>query len=320
MKTPVLTIVVPCYNEEEVLPLSSQELAQVLKDLTEQGKISDKSKILFVDDGSSDRTWALIQNLYKEAAGLFNGVKLSRNFGHQKALLAGMTEAVEGSDAILSIDADLQDDVGAIEEMVERFLEGSDVVYGVRDNRDTDTPFKRNTALAFYSLMGKLGVKLIPNHADFRLLSQRALRTLLSYKEETPFLRGMVALIGFPEAKVYYKRKERAAGESKYPLKKMITFALDGITSFSVMPIKMIRLLGCITTLIGIAYIFYTLFQKYILHSTIHGWASLIMSIWILGGLQLIALSTLGEYLGRVYSEVKNRPRFIIERNLDKES
>ena len=306
-----LFIVVPCYNEEEVLPISSKVLLDFLKRMIAKNKVSTESSILFVDDGSKDKTWAIIKRL-SEQEEHFKGLKFSRNFGHQNALLAGMTTAVQFVDMIVTIDADLQDDVEAIEGMIDAYHDGNDVVYGVRSNRDTDTAFKRKTAEMFYSFMNKLGVNTVPNHADFRLMSNRATKVLLTFKEENLFLRGMVPLVGFPSTKVYYSRNIRVAGESKYPLKKMLNFAMEGITSFSIVPIKMVRNIGFITLLIGIFYMIYSLIQHFT-GNVEAGWSSLIISIWFLGGIQLISLSIVGEYIGKIYSEVKGRPRFIIE-------
>ncbi|MDV7857693.1 glycosyltransferase family 2 protein [Enterococcus faecalis] len=301
----------PCYNEEEVLPISSKVLLDFLKRMIAKNKVSTESSILFVDDGSKDKTWAIIKRL-SEQEEHFKGLKFSRNFGHQNALLAGMTTAVQFADMIVTIDADLQDDVEAIEGMIDAYHDGNDVVYGVRSNRDTDTAFKRKTAEMFYSFMNKLGVNTVPNHADFRLMSNRATKVLLTFKEENLFLRGMVPLVGFPSTKVYYSRNIRVAGESKYPLKKMLNFAMEGITSFSIVPIKMVRNIGFITLLIGIFYMIYSLIQHFT-GNVEAGWSSLIISIWFLGGIQLISLSIVGEYIGKIYSEVKGRPRFIIE-------
>ncbi|MGC3695898.1 glycosyltransferase family 2 protein [Enterococcus faecalis] len=306
-----LFIVVPCYNEEEVLPISSKVLLDFFKRMIAKNKVSTESSILFVDDGSKDKTWAIIKRL-SEQEEHFKGLKFSRNFGHQNALLAGMTTAVQFADMIVTIDADLQDDVEAIEGMIDAYHDGNDVVYGVRSNRDTDTAFKRKTAEMFYSFMNKLGVNTVPNHADFRLMSNRATKVLLTFKEENLFLRGMVPLVGFPSTKVYYSRNIRVAGESKYPLKKMLNFAMEGITSFSIVPIKMVRNIGFITLLIGIFYMIYSLIQHFT-GNVEAGWSSLIISIWFLGGIQLISLSIVGEYIGKIYSEVKGRPRFIIE-------
>ncbi|MGY3765070.1 glycosyltransferase family 2 protein [Vagococcus vulneris] len=311
-----LTIVVPCYNEEEVLPISSKELHKLILNMIKDNKITEDSSILFVDDGSKDKTWQVISKLNNSDSVHYNGIKFSRNFGHQNAVLAGMATAVEYSDMIISIDADLQDDIFAIPKMVDAYYEGNDVVYGVRNNRDTDTAFKRITANGFYAFMQRIGINMVPNHADFRLMSERAVKTLLQFKEENLFLRGMVPLVGYPSAKVHYSRNERAAGESKYPLKKMLSFAMEGISSFSIMPIRFVRNLGLLTTLIGLIYVFYTLYQK-ISGNTDTGWASTIMSIWLIGGVQLIGISIVGEYIGKIYSEVKHRPRFIIETNLN---
>ena len=311
MNNSILTIVVPCYNEQEVLPETVKELGEVLEKLTKDGNVSPKSKILFVNDGSKDKTWELISKYTKEYE-YVTGIKFSRNYGHQNALLAGMSVAVEYSDMIITIDADLQDDINAIPEMVEKYNEGYDVVYGVRNSRETDTFFKRRTALAFYGLMGKLGVILVPDSADYRLLSKRATESLLDFKERNLFLRGMVPLVGYDSAKVYYARKERFAGKSKYPLSKMLHFALDGITSFSIAPIHLILYLGVLTVIFSIIMMIYTLVEKINGH-IVSGWASLMISIWFLGGVQLISISIIGEYVGKIFSEVKHRPRFVIE-------
>lgn len=310
----MLTIVVPCYNEEEVLPISSKELLIFLLKMIEAEKISNESQIMFVDDGSKDNTWEIIEQLSNEDKH-YTGIKFSRNFGHQNALVAGLTSAEPYSDAIVTIDADLQDDINSIEQMIDAYHDGNDVVYGVRGNRDSDTAFKRKTAEGFYNVMKKLGINMVPNHADFRLLSKRATQTLLEFKEENLFLRGMVPLVGYPSAKVFYARKERAAGESKYPLKKMLSFAFEGITSFSIAPIKFIRNLGIFILIIGIIYMAY-IFGRNISGNTISGWSSIVGSIWLLGGIQMISLSIVGEYIGKIYTEVKRRPRFIIEKNI----
>ena len=306
-----LTIVVPCYNEEEVLPETVKEIGTIIEDLIAQAKISTKSKILFVNDGSKDRTWELISE-YSEKYSYVSGIKFTRNYGHQNALLAGMTVAVKYSDMIITIDADLQDDVNAIYQMVNKYLEGIDVVYGVRNSRDTDSFFKRRTALAYYGLMKRLGVNLVPDSADYRLLSKRATEALLQYKERNLFLRGMVPLVGYPSAKVYYPRKERFAGKSKYPLGKMLHFAFDGISSFSIAPIQLILILGILTTSISIIMMIYVLIEKMMGH-VLTGWSSLMISIWLLGGIQLISVSVIGEYVGKIFTEVKHRPRFNIE-------
>lgn len=307
----VLTIVVPCYNEEEVLPETVKELGAILNQLIQAQKISVNSKLLFVNDGSRDQTWNLIQK-FSQKHDYVTGIKFTRNYGHQNALLAGMNVAVPYSDMIITIDADLQDDVNAIPKMVDAFLTGYDVVYGVRNSRKTDTAFKRQTALGYYALMKKLGVNLVPDSADYRLLSKRATEALLQYQERNLFLRGMVPLVGFKSTKVYYPRKERFAGESKYPLGKMIHFALDGITSFSIAPIHLILGLGVITVVVSIILMLYTIYEK-IRGNVVSGWSSLMVSIWLLGGIQLISLSIIGEYVGKVFTEVKHRPRFNIE-------
>lgn len=307
----ILTIVVPCYNEQEVLPETVKELGSILIKIIKQGQVSSKSKILFVNDGSQDKTWQLISQ-YTDEYPYVTGIKFSRNYGHQNALLAGMTVAVEYSDMIITIDADLQDDVNAIPKMVEKYHKGYDVIYGVRNSRQTDTFFKRRTALAFYGLMKRLGVNLVPDSADYRLLSKRATKSLLAFKERNLFLRGMVPLVGYRSTKVYYARKERFAGTSKYPLSKMLHFALDGITSFSIAPIHLIMYLGLITVIGSVICMIYTIIERVIGH-VVSGWASLMISIWLLGGIQLISISVIGEYIGKIFSEVKHRPRFTIE-------
>lgn len=311
MNKPVLTIVVPCYNEEEVLLETSSQLSGVIQDLIHDALISNESKILFVDDGSKDRTWELIEN-ETEKNSFVKGLKLARNVGHQNALIAGLETANKQSDCVVSIDADLQDDIDVIRTFVEKYLEGFDIVYGVRDHRDTDTFFKRTTAVGFYRFMEKIGIKLVPNHADFRLMSKRALDELFRYKETNLFLRGLVPLVGFASTKVYYDRKERFAGESKYPLKKMLAFAFDGITSFSVAPIRFVTLLGFLSVIVSVIVAIYTLVQKFTGQTEI-GWSSLMISIWFVGGLQLMGIGMIGEYVGKIYHEVKRRPKFAIE-------
>ncbi|KHD85405.1 glycosyltransferase family 2 protein [Heyndrickxia ginsengihumi] len=311
---PVLTIVIPCYNEEEVFQDTAKQLTDMLHVLMDDNLISYDSSLLFVDDGSHDRTWDLI-----ESESLVNpfvkGLKLAHNAGHQNALLAGLTVASEHSSCVISIDADLQDDINAIRTFVEKYHEGYDIVYGVRDSRETDTFFKRTTAEGFYWVMRKLGIQLIPNHADFRLMSKRALDELLKYKETNLFLRGIIPLLGFPSTKVMYDRKKRLAGESKYPLKKMLAFAFDGITSFSIAPIRFVTSLGFISVLLSILVGVYAFIQKQMGHTST-GWTSLILSIWFLGGIELIAIGLVGEYIGKIFKEVKRRPRFSIETNL----
>lgn len=308
-----LSIVVPCFNEEAVLAETTKELTEIMDGLVRDRKISPESVILFVDDGSTDRTWRIIeQNSITYA--YVQGLKLSRNFGHQNALVAGLETAGAYSDCVISIDADLQDDVQAINTFIDKYHDGYDIVYGVRDKRDTDTFFKRNTALAFYGLMNKMGVRLVPNHADYRLMSRRALTELMKYREENLFLRGIVPLLGFKSTKVYYNRKERFAGESKYPLKKMIAFAIDGVTSFSIAPIKFVMSFGFVLVLVGIGIGIYSL-AVWLLDHTISGWTSLILSIWLVGGMQLIAIGVIGEYIGKIFKETKKRPRYTIEWN-----
>jgi glycosyltransferase involved in cell wall biosynthesis len=310
-KKNVLTIIVPCFNEEEVLPETVKELTNILNKLISDQKVAKSSKILFVNDGSKDKTWNLIMQFSSEYE-CVAGLKFSRNYGHQNALLAGMSVAVKYSDMMITIDADLQDDVNAIPKMVEKYHEGFDVVYGVRSSRKTDSFFKRRTALAFYGLMRKLGVRLVPDSADYRLLSKRATISLLRFKERNLFLRGMVPLVGYHSTRVYYERKERFAGKSKYPLSKMLHFALDGITSFSIAPIHLILYLGLLTVVISIVCMVYTIIEKCLGH-VVSGWSSLMISIWLLGGAQLISISVIGEYIGKIFSEVKRRPRFTIE-------
>lgn len=309
-----LVIVVPCYNEEEVLAETRKRLIDVLKNLEDRKKI-DRGQILFVDDGSRDHTWQLIEQFAKETP-MVGGLKLSCNRGHQFALWAGLRWAAENSDASVSIDADLQDDVNAIYDMVDAWLDGNDIVYGVRRERKTDTFFKRNTALAFYRLMTALGGKIIYNHADFRLMSRRAMQSLMQYPEDNLFLRGIVASIGYPSASVYYDRSERFAGESKYPLKKMLAFALEGITSFSVKPLRVITYLGLLFILVALGVIAYALYEHFA-GRTIAGWTSLLVSMWFIGGSILLACGVTGEYIGKIYLEVKRRPKYFIDKKIN---
>lgn len=311
MENTKLVIAVPAYNEEEMLPITIPAMLEVLQRLINAKKVSDDSRLLFINDGSKDNTWPDI--LEAQARNYHvTGISFSRNYGHQNALIAGLQTA-QDADAIITIDADLQDDINAIDEMVDRFNEGYEVVYGVRNNRDTDTAFKRGTAMAFYKTMEILGAKTIPNHADFRLLSQRAAKAVLEFPERNMFLRGVVPLVGFNSTNVYYSRNERQAGESKYPLSKMLKFAMDGITSFSTVPLRMILWLGIVSVLVAIGLIIMTLVQKMGAGHTVTGWSSLMISIWFVGGAQLISLGVLGEYLGKVFFEVKQRPRFFIQ-------
>ena len=310
-----LYIVVPCYKEQEVLPETSKRLREKMNQLKREGKIGEKSRVMFVNDGSSDNTWPIISELHEKEPDMFSGVNLSRNRGHQNALLAGLLTAVNYADMIVSLDADLQDDINVIEQMVDKYLSGTDIVYGVRDSRATDTFFKKNSALMFYKLMNALGTKTIYNHADYRLMSRRAAEKLLEFPERNLFIRGIVPLIGFTTDTVTYDRKARMAGESKYPLKKMLSFAVNGITSFSIRPIRLIFSVGIIMLLATIAVSLYTLLA-YTAGHTIKGWTSLMLSLWFIGSLMLISLGIIGEYIGKIYVEVKKRPRFFIEKSI----
>ena len=308
-------MVVPCYNEEEVLDETTRRLTEKLHNLMKEGKISEKSRILYVNDGSKDQTWAIISRLHEEYD-IVSGVNLSRNRGHQNAVLAGLMYAKEYCDAAISMDADLQDDINAIDEMVDKFIQGIDVVYGVRSSRKKDTFFKKFTAEGFYKFMKWMGVDIVFNHADYRLMSRRVLQQLENYKEVNLFLRGIVPLIGYPSDNVYYERHERFAGESKYPLKKMLSFAFDGITSFSVKPIRFILSLGLLIFVVSIGILIYSI-VRYFLGETVLGWSSLMVSVWALGGLQLLAIGVVGEYIGKMYLETKGRPRFALQDVLD---
>ena len=312
-----LYVVVPCYKEEAVLPETAKRLGAKLRGLIAEGKISDRSRALFVNDGSKDRTWEIIQALHAEDH-LFSGVNLSRNRGHQNALLAGLTTAARFAVVTISMDADLQDDINAMDRMLDAYHAGCDVVYGVRSSRKTDTFFKRFTAEAFYKLMRGMGVDIVFNHADYRLMSRRAVEGLCEFEEVNLFLRGMVPLVGFNSTTVEYERALRFAGESKYPLKKMLAFALDGITSFSVKPLRLILSVGLVIFLLSIVMLLWTLIRRIAGH-TVTGWASLMWSIWMIGGIQLLSLGVIGEYIGKVYGESKRRPRFIIERVINDE-
>lgn len=312
MNTPSkrLLIVVPCYNEEAVLEETTSRLTALCRRLRAEGAV-DEAGIVYVDDGSRDRTWSLIEQFSADFPEV-GGLKLAHNVGHQQALWAGLAYAAHRADAAVSIDADLQDDVEAIAEMVARWNEGADIVFGVRRERKTDTRFKRTTALAFYSLMRRMNGNIVYNHADFRLMSRRALEALMDFPERNLFLRGMVASLGFPTEKVYYDRQERFAGESKYPLRKMLAFALDGITSFSVRPLQYISLLGLAFMAISLCAIVYGI-VVWFEGRTIAGWTSLLVSLWFIGGAVLLACGIIGEYVGKIYIEVKHRPRYFIE-------
>lgn len=316
MNTTRLLIIVPCYNEQEVLPETTARLSEVISRMLSDGLIS-AGKILYVDDGSRDKTWQLIED-FAASNDFVEGIKLAHNSGHQQALWAGLEwMAAARLDACVSIDADLQDDTDAIAKMVEKYNGGADIVYGIREERKTDTFFKRTTAQSFYKMMRSMGGDIIYNHADFRLMSLRAVEALVSYPERNLFLRGMVPLIGFPTAEVFYARKERMAGESKYPLPKMINFALDGITSFSVKPLRFITAAGIIFIIVALAAIVYGL-VAYFSGRVIPGWTSLLVSVWFIGGFILTAIGIIGEYIGKIYKEVKRRPRFFIEKDTSK--
>ncbi len=310
----VLYLVIPCYNEEEVLPETVKRLTVKLGKMIESGKISDDSRMLFVDDGSKDKTWQLIEKFTIENK-YVGGIKLSRNRGHQNALLAGLMTAKERCDCAISLDADLQDDIEVLDQFVDKYKDGCEVVYGVRSSRDKDTVFKRSTAQFYYKFMKSLGVDIVYNHADYRLMGKRALEALSDYKEVNLFLRGIVPLIGFRSDYVYYERNERFAGVSKYPLKKMIKFAVDGITSFSVRPLKIISNLGIISCMLSVIFLIYAL-VSFFMGSSVAGWASEMCSIWFLGGLQMFCIGIVGTYVGKIYSEVKARPRFIIDKTV----
>ncbi|GAA0086674.1 glycosyltransferase family 2 protein [Clostridium sp. CTA-7] len=315
----ILYLVIPCYNEEEVLSETSTRLLDKINTMINNEDISKESKILFVNDGSKDKTWNIIEGLYNKNS-IFSGVNLSRNKGHQNALLAGLMVAKEHADMVISLDADLQDDINVIDEFVKEYYSGSDIVYGVRSSRKTDTFFKRTTALGYYKVMNRLGVDLIYNHADYRLMSKRAIEGLSEFKEVNLFLRGIVPLIGYKYSIVEYERHERFAGESKYPLKKMLAFAWDGITSFSIKPIRIITSLGFSIFILSLIALVYSLVVKF-MGKTQAGWTSLTISIWMIGGIQLLSLGVIGEYIGKIYNETKSRPRYIIKEILidDKE-
>ena len=312
---PTVYFVIPCYNEEAVLPETTRRLTEKLNAMRDTGLIGESSRILYVDDGSKDKTWLLISQFNRENSWV-EGVKLSHNRGHQNALLCGLMSAMSRCDAAISMDADLQDDIDALDQFVAKFREGCDVVYGVRNKRDTDTWFKRTTAEGFYKVMKALGVDVVFNHADYRLMSRRALEGLSEYREVNLFLRGIVPLIGYRSDYVYYDRHERFAGESKYPLKKMISFALDGITSFSVKPLKLISSLGILISVLSVFGLLYALIS-YFAGWAVSGWTAIVCSSWLLGGLQMLCLGVVGGYIGKIYSEVKARPRFRVESYLE---
>lgn len=313
-KENILYVVIPCYNEELVIKETTKRLKEKFDELLSKKMISKKSKVLFVDDGSKDKTWRLIEAINKEY-NTFTGISLSRNRGHQNALVAGLLTAKEYADVVISMDADLQDDINAINEMLEKYLNGVDIVYGVRNKRDKDTFFKRVTAEGFYKFMKIMGVDIVFNHADYRLTSKRVLEEFNGFKEVNLFLRGMFPLIGFNEDIVYYERQERFAGVSKYHLKKMLNFAWDGITSFSVKPLRFICVLGFLVLFISLCIMLYALLQRFI-GNVVEGWTFLTISIWFIGGLQMISIGIIGEYIGKIYNETKERPRYIIDKSL----
>ncbi|WP_418623148.1 glycosyltransferase family 2 protein [Waltera sp.] len=317
MKTPVLYIVIPCYNEEKVLPITSKEFLQKLKDLINRGQISDKSRILFVNDGSKDSTWDIIRAL-SNSDEHYIGIAQSRNRGHQNAVLAGLMEAKELCDITISIDCDGQDDINAMDQMIEEYQNGCEVVYGVRSKRDTDTFFKRATAEGFYKLLNVLGVEVVFNHADYRLVSSKVLKEFANFTEVNIFLRGMFPLVGFKSTSVYYERHERVAGESHYPLSKMLALAFEGITSLSIKPIRMITFIGIFISFLSFVGVAWTVLMHY-LGQSVAGWASTTSIICFIGGVQLVSLGVLGEYIGKIYMEVKRRPRYIISERTGEE-
>ncbi|MFR8861107.1 MAG: glycosyltransferase family 2 protein [Coprococcus eutactus] len=314
----ILYIVIPCFNEEEVLTETTKRLTEKMRKMMESGKIADSSRILYVDDGSTDSTWHLIDRLYMDN-GLVTGIKLSRNKGHQNALLAGLFEAADHADMIVSMDSDLQDDIDVLDSFVDEYYNGSEIVYGVRKSRKKDSWFKRTTAVAFYKLMRAMGVEIVYNHADYRLMSKRAVDELKNYKEVNLFLRGIIPLIGFETSTVEYDRGERFAGKSKYPLKKMIYFAIDGITSTSVRPIRMITMFGLLCILFSIIYGIYVIIG-HVAGRTVQGWTTSVLLICFFGGAQIMCTGIVGEYVGKIYLETKARPRFIIEEKLTDDS
>ena len=312
-----LYFVIPCYNEEQVLPETAKRLKDKVRALIQKGKIDEGSRILFVNDGSADRTWEIIRALHEQDP-LYSGINLSRNRGHQNALLAGLMTAKDYADMVISMDADLQDDIDAVDEMIEKYLQGIDIVYGVRSSRAKDTFFKKATAEGFYKIMNTMGANTVFNHADYRLMSRRSLEGLSEFQEVNLFLRGIVPMIGFAWDVVYYERGERFAGESKYPLKKMLSFAIEGITSLSTKPIRMITGLGFFIFLVSIGMLIYSLVRHFT-GATIVGWTTLMVSVWAIGGLILLSLGVVGEYIGKIYLETKARPRYLIEEFLNKE-
>ncbi len=307
-----LGIIVPCYNEEEALPETNRRLIEVINNLVRLGKITTDSMIFYVDDGSTDGTWQLIESLIIVNSLHISGIKLSRNYGHQNAIIAGLFSAA--GDALITIDADLQDDVNAIEAMIDKYLAGSEIVYGVRNNRESDSVFKRLTASIFYSVMKILGAEVVKNHADFRLLSRNAINSLQEFREVSLFLRGIVPLIGLSSATVHYSRDRRLLGQSKYPLRKMLNFAVDGITSFSIVPLRIVTITGLFIFILSLIMSTYVMFLWLFTDDALPGWSSIVLPMYLLGGVQVLFLGIFGEYLGKIYGEVKDRPRYIIEK------
>lgn len=317
-KISTLYVVIPCYNEEEVLEETTKQLKKKIEKLIKDKKISGKSKVMYVNDGSKDNTWSLIKKI-NEKEPLFTGITLSRNRGHQNALLAGLMTAKKYSDVVISMDADLQDDINAMDEMIEKYNNGKDIVYGVRSSRKKDTWFKKTTAQGFYKFMKMMGVDVVYNHADYRLTSKRVLDKFENFKEVNLFLRGMFPLVGYSSDVVYYERNERFAGESKYPLKKMLNFAWDGITSFSVKPIRLVLNLGILIFAISLLVLLYCLIVK-VCGKAVTGWTFVVSSIWLVAGIQMLSIGIIGEYIGKIYSETKARPRFIVSENLEEKN
>ncbi len=314
-KKPILNLVIPCYNEEEALPFTKKELDKKMDALIKSQLIDENSKVVLVNDGSKDKTWEIITKLHEENK-MYVGINLSRNRGHQNALLAGLMYAKDHADISISMDADLQDDINVMDDMIKKYLDGANIVYGVRSSRKKDTFFKKFTAEGFYKFMNKMGVEVVFNHADCRLMDKRALEALSKYKEVNLFLRGIVPQLGYKTDIAYYERNERVAGDSKYPLKKMLSFAMDGITSFSVKPLRFITSLGFIILLLSFITLIYAVIMK-IVGNTVSGWTFIICSIWLIGGIQMLSLGVIGEYIGKIYNETKQRPRYIIESILD---
>ena len=315
---PRIFIVVPCYNEESVISETSSRLKEKLNNLILAAEISDSSRVVFIDDGSKDKTWEMISRLHENDK-LFQGIRLSKNRGHQNALLAGLMTVREIADAVISMDADLQDDINAVDQMIEKFKSGCDVVYGVRSSRKTDSAFKRTTAQSYYRMMDRLGAKTVYNHADYRLMSRKALEALSCFGEVNLFLRGMVPMLGFKTDIVYYERGVRFAGESKYPLKKMLSFAMEGITSLSTKPIKLITSLGFLIFFVSFLVFVYSI-VRFFTGQTVAGWTTTVLSVWAIGGLIMISLGVIGEYIGKIYLETKHRPRYIIDSYLKDET